>query len=161
MIYIEKNPYADTRSCDYETVTKDQLLRASRSHISDVHQGLRWFSTLVALSAQVHDEDKITDIDAFHADFITGMKGSAWLQEHYKKNRHHLLVPQGTPVDVNLIDVFDFITDMVMAKKARGTDFPIKLDAHVLQRAFENTVKLLEANVEVLDSSLDKPTTVE
>ena len=56
----------------------------------------------------------------------------------------------GVPADVNLIDVLDFISDCVMAGMARsGSVYPLKLSPELLERAFQNTVELLKANVSV------------
>ncbi len=54
----------------------------------------------------------------------------------------------GIREDVNLIDVLDFIADCVMAGMARsGSVYPLKLDAVILERAFQNTVEALKSNV--------------
>lgn len=151
MIVIEKNPYADTRSCDFKNVTKDQLLASSRMHIDDVYRALMFFSTKLGEAAQAHDTDKETDIDGFHANFLTGFAERDWLDRHYDKNRHHLHAGGRVPDDVNLIDVLDFVADQVMAAAARGTFRPADLPNELLQKALANTVKLLQANVKVIE----------
>lgn len=98
-----------------------------------------------------HDHDKITDIDLFHSEFITGFATTEWWDNHRKVNRHHLTVDDGIPANVNLIDVLDMIVDMVMASKGRGTTFPIEIKPEVLMNAFHNTVELLKNNVEVVE----------
>lgn len=149
-IKIHPSPVADTRTCDYTTVTKDQLLAASKQHIADVDAGLAFFMEQLRLAAWRHDTDKLTDIDGFHRDFVTGFTQTTWWDAHRRLNRHHLTQPDGVPEDVNLIDVLDYITDCVMAGMARsGGVYPLQIDPAVLQRAFENTVALLKANVEV------------
>lgn len=152
MIEIKKSATADTRSCDFKKVDKETLLRSSIQHINDVSAGLYWFADLLAKASARHDQDKISSIDWFHADFITGFDADhqSWWDNHRKVNRHHLLESDGVPDDVNLIDVLDFITDCVMAGMARsGSVYPLKLDAEILQRAFENTVELMKVNVRV------------
>lgn len=100
--------------------------------------------------ADVHDFDKIEDIDGFHRDFVTGFKQTKWWDKHRKINRHHLLQADGVPVDVNLIDVLDMIADCVMAGMARsGSVYPLNIDTAVLMRAFQNTVELLKSHVTV------------
>ena len=153
MIRIPHNPTADTRTCDYSTVTKDQLLAASQQHINDVQEGLKFFSLLLYIAAKNHDTDKLTEIDHFHADFVTGFKETGWRDAHRQKNRHHLLHPEGIPADVNLIDVLEFIADCVMAGMARSGDVRVremKLPPEVLERAFYNTVGKLLNEVEVI-----------
>jgi hypothetical protein len=150
MIEIEKSQTADTRTCDFANVTKKTLLNSSVQHISDVRRGLAFFASAVETAATNHDTDKITDIDSFHADFITGFKQTGWWDRHRQLNRHHLNMADGIRDDVNLIDVLDHIADCVMAGMARsGSVYDIKLSPDVLQRAFDNTVALLKSQVVV------------
>lgn len=152
MIRIKPSPTADTRTCDVTTVSKDQLLESSRQHIEDVRHALAFFITTLATAGRRHDTDKITDIDRFYADFQTRFTSTAWWDDHRARNRHHLDHPSGDgiPSDVNLIDVLDFIADCVMAGMARsGSVYPLQLPDGLLERAFQNTVELLKAQVVV------------
>jgi hypothetical protein len=150
MIKIQKSETADTRTCDYANVTKATLLASSRSHIRDVQEAHQFFSRKIAEALLAHDTDKITDIDGFHRDFLTGFKVTEWWDRHRKLNRHHLQQEDGIPADVNLIDVLDFIADCVMAGMARsGSVYPLHLPAELLERAFQNTVSLLRSQVTV------------
>jgi hypothetical protein len=152
MITIHKSPTADSRTCDFANTTKETLLESSVRHIEDVRHGLFFFEYLVHEAAYAHDTDKITDIDEFHRDFLTGFKRTEWWDRHRKINRHHLLQADGVPQDVNLIDVLDMIADCVMAGMARtGSVYPLNIEPEVLMRAFQNTVELLKANVEVAE----------
>ena len=150
MIQIHKSPTADTRTCDYTKVTKETLYDSSKQHISDVRRALDFFMAKVCEAGQKHDPDKLTDIDGFHADFLTGFTRTEWWNRHRKLNRHHLQQEDGIPADVNLIDVLDFIADCVMAGMARsGSVYELKLSPELLERAFQNTVELLKSNVAV------------
>ena len=152
MIEIHKSQTADTRSCDFANVSKETLLESSRQHIHDVGMGLSFFREMLVQAFVDHDTDKITDIDGFHADFLTGFKQTGWWDRHRQLNRHHLLAEDGVRDDVNLIDVLDFITDCVMAGMARtGTVYPLDIKPEVLRKAFDNTVELLKANVRVVE----------
>ncbi len=156
MIVIKPSATADTRSCDFAAVSKDTLYASSVQHIQDVGMALGFFAQLLVLAAQRHDTDKLTDIEGFHADFVTGfaMGHMDWWDRHRRLNRHHLTNEDGVPGDVNLIDVLDFIADCVMAGKARsGTVYPLQLSPELLERAFQNTVELLKAEVVVAISS--------
>jgi len=156
MIEIHKSATADTRTCDFATVTKDQLLRSSKQHIRDVKRGLDYFQLLLCEAGYRHDADKLTDIDGFHADFVTGFKQTGWWDRHRGLNRHHLLQPDGVPADVNLIDVLDMIVDCVMAGMGRsGNVYPLDINPDVLKAAFDNTVALLKAQVVVLEERTD------
>jgi hypothetical protein len=158
MIRIHPSATADTRTCDYAAVSRTTLLNSSAQHIADVRRGLAFFGAALAEAATRHDEDKITDIDGFHRDFVTGFQQTAWWDRHRKLNRHHLLQADGVPADVNLIDVLDMIADCVMAGMARsGSVYPLDLPPDVLMRAFQNTVDLLKANVEVVATPTPEP----
>lgn len=151
MIEISPSPTADTRTCDYANVTKGTLLMSSSRHIDDVRAALDFFVDKVQEASLNHDTDKITDIDGFHADFLTGFTQTTWWDAHRKLNRHHLQQEDGIPADVNLIDVLDFIADCVMAGMARsGSVYELKLPPELLERAFQNTVELLKRQVVVV-----------
>lgn len=152
MIQIRTSHTADTRTCDFAKVSKETLLDSSRQHIADVRLALRFFSGCIERAEACHDPDKITDIDGFHADFVTGFASTTWWDRHRKLNRHHLTASDGVPEDVNLIDVLDFIADCVMAGMGRsGSVYPLQLAPELLERAFQNTVSLLKAQVIVVD----------
>ena len=152
MITIKPSQTADTRTCDFARVSKQTLLDSSRQHIQDVRLALGFFIDMLQVAADVHDADKITDIDGFHRDFVRGFAPDAqdWWTAHRRLNRHHLTMDDGIPADVNLIDVLDFIADCVMAGMARsGSVRPLDISPDVLMRAFQNTAKLLESEVTV------------
>ena len=149
-IVIEESRTADTRSCDYGAVTKAQLFASSVQHIGDVRRALEFFRAELLAAADRHDYDKLSNIDGFHTDFLTGFKETGWWDRHRTLNRHHLLQADGVPDDVNLIDVLDMIADCVMAGMARtGEVYPLEIPEEVLRRAFENTVELMKARVVV------------
>ncbi len=150
MITIKPSPTADTRTCDFANVSKETLLNSSMQHITDVRLGLEYFTSLIRKAALEHDLDKLSDIDGFHRDFVTGFKQTEWWDKHRQLNRHHLNIEDGVRDDVNLIDVLDFIVDCVMAGMARsGSVYPLKLSPELLEKAFQNTVDLLKKNVQV------------
>lgn len=150
VITIQKSETADTRTCDFANVSKDTLLASSKRHIGDVGQALTFFRDELYKADIRHDTDKLTDIDGFHADFVTGFKQTGWWDRHRKLNRHHLTQSDGIPDDVNLIDVLDFIADCVMAGMARsGSVYALHLPPELLERAFQNTVELLKSQVVV------------
>lgn len=147
-ITIKQSKTADTRSCDFSKVSKETLLASSRQHIGDVQSAMGWLGILLCEQAEWHDADKISNLEGFHHDFLTGFKETTWWDEHRKINRHHLLQADGVPADVNLIDVLELIADCVMAGMARtGSVYPLSIDSEVLMRAFNNTVELLKNNV--------------
>ena len=120
MITISKSHTADTRTCDFKNTTKETLLKSSIQHINDVGEALEFFKKYLTNAESVHDWDKISDINWFHADFLTGFKQTGWWDNHRKIHRHHIDKPDGIPPDVNLLDVLEHIADCVMAGMARS-----------------------------------------
>ena len=152
MIEIKKSPTADTRTCDPEKVTKTELYNSSIEHIKDVREGISFFINYLANAAMVHDQDKLTDIDWFHKDFITGFKETGWWDHHRQINRHHLAQSDGVPQDVNLLDVLEYIADCVVAGMARKGDiYELIMSPELLSRAFINTVAMLKEQVVVVE----------
>ncbi len=150
MIEIQESKTADTRTCDFANTSKETLLESSRQHIGDIVKALAFFQSKITEAAGEHDYDKLTAIDHFHADFITGFKKTGWWDNHRKIHRHHLDKPDGIPKDVNLLDLLEHIADCVMAGMARsGSVYELKLPDELLQSAFRNTVELLKSQVHV------------
>lgn len=157
ILRIQSSPTADTRSCDWSKVSKDTLCDSSVQHREDVKQGFEFFVRMMRRQAELHDHDKLSDIDGFHRDFKTGFAQTEWWDKHRKINRHHLLQEDGVPEDVNLIDVLDLIVDCTMAGMARtGEIYPITVAPEVLWRAFENTCALLKSHIVVQAASTEK-----
>ena len=105
-------------------------------------------------AAGEHDYDKLTAIDWFHEDFVTGFKQTGWWDNHRKIHRHHLAQEDGVPEDVNLLDVLEYISDCVMAGMARsGSVYDLTMPPELLERAFKNTVELLKAEVVISDAN--------
>ena len=150
MIEIQKSKTADTRTCDFANTTKETLLASSRQHIGDIVKAIAFFQSYLTQAAGEHDYDKLTAIDWFHADFVTGFKQTGWYDNHRKIHRHHLDKPDGVPDNVNLLDVLEHIADCVMAGMGRsGSVYELKLPDELLKRAFQNTVELLKSQVVV------------
>ena len=150
MITIKKSPTADTRTCDWSRVMKEQLAESSLQHIQDVRQALEFLQGMLGGAGQMHDSDKLTGLDHFHADFQTGFKQTGWWDNHRRVTRHHIDKEDGVPADVDLIDVLEHIADCVMAGMARsGSVYELKLPDGLLQKAFRNTVEKLKQQVKV------------
>jgi len=150
-IKIKKSTCADTRSCDYASVTKRQLASATMDHISDVTKGINLFKKWLDMAAANHDLTKLGMLDRFHKEFTEGFKKSQeWLHDHWTHERHHLM--SHVPEDVDLVDVVEMAVDLSMSAAARsGEMFKVEVPNEVLQKAFENTMKRLYNSVEVED----------
>jgi len=154
VIEIKKSSVADTRTCDVTKVERQQLLDASRQHIADVAKAMAFLSSKIFAAAAEHDYDKLTEIDWFYSDFKTKFETTGWWDNHRKIHRHHLGQADGVPVDVNLLDVLEYISDCVMAGMARsGEVYALEMSDDLLQRAFVNTVELLKVQVSVIPTN--------
>jgi hypothetical protein len=152
MIEIKKSPTADSRTCGVSLVTKQQLIDSSLQHIADVSKAMSFFSSMLFEAASKHDYDKLTEIDWFFRDFKTKFDEHGWWDNHRAIHRHHLEQSDGIPDDVNLLDILEYISDCVMAGKARtGSVRPLVMSGDLLLAAFENTVHLLDSNVSVVE----------
>lgn len=146
MIRIRKSPTADSRSCDHTNVTKPLLRLSTDEHIRNVMDATKFFANMLITAGYKHDNHKLETMDAFHTAFTGGFKDETWWNEH-KKERHHL--PENLE-DINLIDILEHISDCVTAGMARtGEVRPLIIDDKLLQKAFQNTVKLLIDNIKV------------
>lgn len=159
MITIKKSPTADSRTCDKVTIKRQTLFDSSQQHINDVSRGLACFARYLENAALLHDWDKLADVNWFLRDFRGEMVDAngdpipgGWLENHYKIHRHHLNHHTGVRVDVNLLDVLEYISDCVMAGMGRsGSVSELKMTPELLKLAFDNTVALLKNQVQVED----------
>ncbi len=151
MIKIKKSPSADTRSAN-KVVTRQELLDSTRMHIDDVRKAMQWFAEKLIWRAASHDKTKLSHFDEFYQQFhneqVTGkgdwMKNpKGWYRRvHLSEERHHL--NNVCPNDVNLFDVIEMMCDGAMAGLARsGAYRNDPIDKDMLERAFENTAKML------------------
>lgn len=149
-IVISPSETADTRTCDWSRVSKEQLLNSSKQHISDVSQGLYFLIDKIKKTAQKHDFTKINNIEDFYNDFKTGFKNTYWWNMHQQEERHHFNTKEFIKEDVDLIDVLEQIVDGVMAGMARSGQYREEIpDTELLLRAYRNTIRLLLDNLEV------------
>lgn len=152
MIEITKSATADTRTCDFANTTKETLIKSSLSHISDVSKALSFFIGLLVKASSEHDYDKLSEIDWFHSDFVTGFAKTGWWDNHRKIHRHHLAHEDGIPDDVNLIDIIEYISDCVMAGMASSGDvYDLEMKPELLDKAFRNTVDLLKKQITIVE----------
>ena len=155
MIQIPKSNNADTRTATHK-VSKEELLDNSRQHISDVDQALHWMVGIILQKGVEHDWTKIKNIDAFYADYKATQNGFQgdfkqmhWYHDLHLQERHHL--KDYCPDDVTLFDVLERIADCVMAGLGRaGNIYEDTLDPTILSEAYQNTIKLLKDNTEVV-----------
>ena len=153
MLTIKKSPTADSRTTTHKP-TRNELWDSSLQHIKDVRLAIDWFIERLEEVGRNHDWTKLEQIDDFYADFCTSLedksfdfKKAKWFQSHLQE-RHHL--NDRCPEDVNLFDVLERVADITMAGMARsGYIYEENIDPDMLVRAYNNTIKLLQAQIVV------------
>jgi len=153
MIKIKQSKTADTRTCDFTKVSREQLFESSLQHIEDVKKGMDFLAKLMKIRGQNHDWTKrdAEYFNSFYEDFKTGFKETTWWEEHQEKERHHLKDEKYIPEDVNLIDILEMIVDGIMAGLARSGEYrKEEIPDSLLRKAFDNTIELLKSIVEVV-----------
>lgn len=145
-ITVKPSKSADTRTAEKE-ITIDELEKSTLSHIEDVTKVMGLYGNVLQTKGANHDYTKLESIDLFHNDFVLAQKENKnfiemeWYKMHVTTERHHL--NNHVPPDVNLFDVLERIADITCAAIARNGKFtfPAEIDADMLKKAYENTVK--------------------
>ena len=139
-----------------EELTPEELLKNTKEHIESVTSGLSFFSRMLLESGKNHDFTKLEYDEEFYDALVKGdlrtNDNNIWFQKHITEERHHL--SNRVPDDVNLVDIFEYLVDCVMAGLARSGEVrEVKIYDGVLQKAFQNTIELLKINTEVSESN--------
>lgn len=145
-ITIKQSQSADTRTAQKE-ISIEELHESSLQHIDDVARVMEEYAKKLQIQGRAHDYTKLGSIDLFHHDFALAQKEGKpftemeWYKMHVTTERHHL--NNHVPPDVNLFDVLERIADITSAAIARSGKFtfPAEIDADMLKKAYENTIK--------------------
>lgn len=159
-ILVYKNPNGDTRTAGKD-VTFEQFQEANESHIQDVDAVMYSLATMVATTGWNHDYTKKHKEQEFYKDFMstinegTNFVEGDWYKYHIAEERHHLF--SRCPDDVNLVDVLEMIADCVCAGLARSGEIrDLEIDSDILNRAVQNTVKMIVDWIEVVEGRVDE-----
>jgi hypothetical protein len=138
---------------EYKTdITKEELLDGTYDHVCDVRNGIDFLIEQLTHIKEVHDSSKFAHKDMFYNGFTNDLHNGEWSVFHQRAERHHLYNKKYTPQDVNLLDVLEYVVDGVMAGLSRRGEYrEAKISNEVLQKAFNNTIKLLTDHIEVRD----------
>ena len=155
-IRIRKSSDADSRSAKGE-LDKWKLKGATLQHKEDVRAGIRFLVHELIDKGISHDWSKLSYLDEFWEEYSQHLseeefKNGKFYPIHVNKERHHL--NSNCPEDVNLLDVLELIVDCIMAGKGRFGTCDMKyfeLPDYLLNKAYWNTVKLLDEAVEVME----------
>ncbi len=156
VIDIAANNLGDTRTANRKP-NFNEFQHANRSHMIDVKNVMDEISKLISIAGTDHDYTKRSYEPEFYADFCKVLDGSTenftdmeWYQTHIREERHH--INSRCPDDVDLIDIIEHIVDCCCAGKTRsGYISPVVIDPEILQKAVENTVKLIDNNTRIVE----------
>ena len=156
VIDIKKNTLGDTRTA-VRKPSFEEFKEANRQHIHDVERVMYYIGQLITKAGEEHDRTKTSKEADFYRDFYKVLDDpkndfcqSDWYQMHIKEERHH--ISDHIPDDVDLIDILEHIVDCCCAGKTRsGSISPVVIDNDILQKAVENTVKLIDNNTRIVD----------
>lgn len=154
-IIIEKNPNGDTRTAP-KNISFEEFQVANNMHKKDVYEVMKYLARLIHRTGQNHDFTKKTHERLFYENFLSTMNNGTnfvedeWYQLHVDTERHHLL--SRCPEDVNLIDVIEMIADCTCAGLARSGEVRgLEINTEVLEKAVQNTVKLIVKEIDLVD----------
>lgn len=156
VIDIAVNNLGDTRTANRKP-SFDEFRAANGSHMTDVREVMFEIAKLINKAGREHDYTKQTYEAEFYADFCKVLDGSTekftdmeWYQTHIREERHH--INSRCPDDVDLIDIIEHIVDCCCAGKTRsGYISPVVIEPEILQKAVENTVKLIDNNTRIVE----------
>lgn len=173
MIIIRKTKNADSRTA--EDTSRKALLDDTIRHQNEVFYCMLFLADKINNAGLNHDWTKTDDKELFrckdgrkdtaqnlfYQDYKNHQgetqndgelfKKDCWNQIHIHNERHHL--NGHVPDDVNLIDVLELICDCVCAGKGRygGIDKKYFMIGEVLEKAYWNTVDLIDKNTEYIE----------
>lgn len=149
---MEKIKISDSVNADSRTAinkTKENLLKDSLKHISEVQQVFNLVAYLMIKQGQQHDYTKITEFNKFYTDYLdkAGKEfvDGEWYNIHITEEKHHSKAKLHG--DITLIHIFEEIIDKVVAGKGRtGEVNPeyFNLPDETLRLAYKNTIKLID-----------------
>ena len=149
-VKIKRETLGDTRTAT-RVPTFPEFNKANDLHTNDVRNMMDWIASAIRDRGRSHDIMKLFEPERslFYRELCAAIEGKMdferdgqWLKKHYMAERHHL--NSYCPDDVNLIDVIEMICDCVCAGMARsGAVRPFEIRSEILQKAVENTTKML------------------
>ena len=157
-VRIKQNKLGDTRTAT-RIPTFSEFSDSNQLHCRDVRELMEAIGIDIKERGRNHDITKIKEPhrSLFYRELCAKIEGKIddftkgkWYPMHCKTERHHL--NEHCPCDVNLIDVIEMICDCVSAGMARSGEVrPLEISDSVLKKAIENTVRILQGEIELTD----------
>lgn len=150
---MEKIKIGNSINADSRTAvnkTKENLLKDSIMHISEVQQVFNLVAYLMIKQGQRHDFTKLTEFNKFFDDYMNKAGDpfiyGEWYNIHITEEKHHS--NSKLHDDITLIHIFEEIIDKVVAGKGRtgklNPEF-FDLPDKTLRLAYKNTIKLIDS----------------
>ena len=135
-----------TNNPEFGYTDKDELLNDVIVHRNDVSKVLSCIALQLVENGLKHDWTKTEYFDDFARDTlerqeIPEFKERDWYKIHTSLERHHITA--NAPVDVDLLDLLEFICDCIIAGKTRSGDVNLEflnIDDNLLRQCYTNTV---------------------
>lgn len=149
-IILKDSSKGDSRTSG-DNPSLDEILDATCIHQQDVENTMKYIAHELIDKGRRHDWTKFFRFEEEYGALVS--KGVAdeeflasdWWFNHITKERHH--VKDYTHLDVNLLDVLEWIVDRVCAEKGRTGSINLTyldIDPIILVRAYYNTISLLD-----------------
>lgn len=152
-IKIKHNPNGDSRTVTAPAAFSD-FHKADTDHIKDVNAVIKALANRLRVQGKIHDNTKLKYEDEFYENYLDDIinkkdfVSNTWYQKHVHTEKHHPL--SCCHDDINLLDIIETIVDCVCAGKARSGEIrSLEFDAEILNKAVNNTVKLIDEMIEV------------
>lgn len=152
-IKIKKSNFIGPKA-KVKKITKEKFLKEIYEHRDSVSDCLNFFVKDLIERGMNHDYTKLKFFDLFYSDTVESrlnkdlnFKEMKFYKKHIEE-RHHLNAK--VPENVNLIDILEMVADCVSAGISRDGNFresEIQLDPELLQKAVNNTAKILLENI--------------
>lgn len=129
-----------------------------QQHRKDVYNVLNEIAWNIYQTGQMHDWTKTSFFDEYYNDIIerqtnNDFKNREWYKIHTKYERHH--INSNTPIEVNLIDIIEMITDCIVTGKATNNGEVdkkyLQIPIETLTEAYWNTIQLICDNTTLTD----------
>ena len=142
-IVLTPDNHGDSRHAPKDT-TFEQFHQANLNHIRDVRNVMTRLSIILDQQGKIHDWTKLRYENEFWEDFWSkDFVNGKWYQRHVHTEKHH--PTSYCHDDIDLLDIIEMVVDCVCAGKARAGEVrPMEINAEILKKAFENTVKLVD-----------------
>lgn len=148
---VIKNPNGDNRTCNPKKISFEQFREANLSHQREVKSVMSTLAMLLINNGLIHDYTKNSSLYQEYYEYFKDFKekqgidfiNGSWYQHHITAERHH---PNSYCCsDINLLDIIETIVDCVCAGKARSGEIrDLEFDSEIVQKAIQNTVKLID-----------------